>query len=104
MGSEMCIRDSPEKDAERDAWMIAQGWRVFRVPGKACKKPEMDWADFCHAEDYEQQEMLANWVDSGESLVAALGYFFFDKEKDSMLVDTLHRAMERYEVKVRQHA
>lgn len=90
---------SPEKDRQRDSWMIGEGWRVFRVPGKACIQPEMDWSDFCYAEDFEQQEMLDKWVDSGESLISALGYFFFDKQKDSMLVDTLHRAIQRYEVR-----
>ncbi len=92
---------SPEKDAPRDAWMISQGWRVFRLPGKACIQPQFEWSDFDYLEDFEQREVLEKWLDSGESLISAITHVFFDRKWDSRVIDTLHRAIERYEVKGR---
>lgn len=60
-----------EKDAKRDAEMIADGWTVYRIPGYECNR-------VVERDDYENEEEY--WKDlyaSSSGVIKAIHYFYF---------------------------
>lgn len=78
-----------EADAMRDAEMIADGWRVFRIEGWECKQPEIDWewiADLRREGDSQTADAtLRDWMmRSADGVVCAIGCEFYGLVLDSV--------------------
>lgn len=83
----------PEKDAERDARLIAEGWTVYRVPGSECHKVmDAPWERFDRPDDVDPEEFglyCLDWfLNTADGLVAAIGIVHFDREVGGMVYRT----------------
>lgn len=76
---------NPEKDARRDAELIAQGWRVYRVPGSECKRVVdlAKWDERGQWDDEEAFDDLRQWAfRSIEGVVQGIKILHFENLPD----------------------
>lgn len=77
-----------ERDAARDLEMAQQGWSVFRVSGRECYAPEIDWE---HVVDKRRDsgaaaadDLVERWMlHSADGVIAALGSRYYDRPLDA---------------------
>lgn len=87
----------PSKDAARDLEMAARGWTVFRVTGRECNAPDMDWQqiiDLRHDREREAADTLIHdWLmHSSDGVIAAIGARYYGKTlsiDESLITETL---------------
>lgn len=73
-----------EKDAARDRDMAASGWTVFRLTGRECRAPDMDWQeiiDIRHEREHEAaDERINEWLmHSSDGVIAAIGVKYYGR-------------------------
>lgn len=89
------------RDAERDAIMAANDWRVFRVSGADCNRILPDpWEDFSCAEDdierFAAIRAVEKWAyKTVDGLVWALGHVYYGRPVPSSLVDVAYRVVDQ---------
>lgn len=71
-------------DASRDAFMACNGWVVFRVTGRECNAPEIDWEDVWDlrhdGKEHEADRFVENWLlHSTDGVVAAIAHCFYGR-------------------------
>lgn len=78
-----------EKDAIRDAKLIADGWTIYRIPGRECMKViDEPWEALRKIRDtgrepteQEFSDICAEWFDDTcDGVVMAIGLYHFDKK------------------------
>lgn len=75
---------SPIADAKRDAWMIGEGWMVFRISGADCNRVILPpWEQVERGEiekrSDEYLQVLEDWYSKTvDGLIAAIGRAFYD--------------------------
>ena len=75
------------RDARRDDEMRRLGWRVFRIPGHACKDEEMDWLQFMDLReagfDEDADQMIEDWLcQSADGFFTALSAQVYGRKVD----------------------
>lgn len=89
-----------ERDASRDRFMASKGWTVFRVTGRECKAPEIDWQQIADLradrDDLHAERLIEEWMlHSAEGLISAIGVRFYGKSLSSidpqLIAETLRR-------------
>jgi very-short-patch-repair endonuclease len=75
-----------EKDKKRDEWMAAQGWQVFRVPGRECYVKHKDFHEIREMSSYgacESEihgELQRFFMETAEGVFKALEIMYFSQD------------------------
>lgn len=90
-----------ERDAARDRFMIARGWTVYRVTGRECKAPEIDWevvSEMRHEGDKDEAiQMVEKWMlSSVEGVLSAISVEHYGKRLRSAPAYLIEESLRRH--------
>lgn len=78
-----------ERDAARDLYMAQRGWTVFRVTGRECKAPEIEWDVYSElmadGETEKARRLVEDWsLHTAEGVISAIGMYYYGKHMRSV--------------------